>query len=77
MRRRAGVTAFSCTDQVRRSARHRGERVEERGVDLQGWTLNEAVDISDDGAVVVGNGVHDGVPQAWLARLTNTGIGGQ
>ncbi len=32
--------------------------VAEAGVDLTGWTLNEATGISDDGTVIVGNGVN-------------------
>lgn len=37
--------------------------------DLDGWTLTEATGISDDGKVVCGNGVHDGVEEAWVAHL--------
>jgi probable HAF family extracellular repeat protein len=39
------------------------------GLNLTGWTLREARGISADGATVVGWGWHDGVPEAWTARL--------
>jgi probable HAF family extracellular repeat protein len=39
------------------------------GLDLTGWTLNEAWDVSDDGLRIVGNGHHLGSQEAFLARL--------
>ena len=39
------------------------------GVDLTGWTLNEAWDISPGGSTVVGVGLHNGVTEAWAATL--------
>ncbi len=39
------------------------------GLDLTGWTLGSAVDISADGRTIVGNGLHNGVNEAWIARL--------
>ncbi len=42
----------------------------DRGVDLTGWTLKSAFDISDDGLVIVGNGTNpSGDPEAWIAYL--------
>ncbi|MEP7051808.1 MAG: hypothetical protein ABJB12_15700 [Pseudomonadota bacterium] len=36
---------------------------------LSGWTLTEATGISDDGKVVVGNGLYGGQSQGWIAHL--------
>lgn len=36
---------------------------------LSGWTLTEATGISDDGKVVVGNGLYSGQSQGWIAHL--------
>lgn len=36
---------------------------------LSGWTLSAATAISADGLTVVGNGIHGGRQEAWLARL--------
>jgi uncharacterized membrane protein len=41
------------------------------GIDLGGWQLTEAVGISADGGVIVGNGVHNGVNEGWVAVLTS------
>jgi hypothetical protein len=43
-----------------------------RGVDLSGWTLKGAAAISDDGVVVAGNGLLDGVEQGFVASLGPT-----
>ena len=44
--------------------------LEERGVDLTGWTLSEATGMSADGRVVVGTGTNPaGQMEAWLAML--------
>ncbi|MGB1129751.1 MAG: hypothetical protein ACPG4K_06860 [Haloferula sp.] len=41
-----------------------------QGVDMSGWTLTEATGISEDGQVIVGNGINpDGNPEAW--RITD------
>ncbi len=37
--------------------------------DLAGWTLTQAVDVSDDGKVIVGQGTHDGQREGWVAHL--------
>lgn len=40
------------------------------GIDLSGWTLTEAWGISDDGTVIIGNGVDpSGNTEAWIARI--------
>lgn len=39
------------------------------GVDLTGWTLDSAVAISTDGSTIVGNGTHNGKPEAWRVTL--------
>jgi len=39
------------------------------GVDLTGWTLNEARAVSADGRTIAGNGTHNGVREAWVVRL--------
>jgi uncharacterized membrane protein len=42
----------------------------EYGLDLSGWTLEGAWDISDDGLTIVGNGWNpDGIREAWIAVL--------
>jgi probable HAF family extracellular repeat protein len=44
------------------------------GLDLTGWTLSEATGISDDGRIVVGEGINpNGNPEAWRADLTPGG----
>ena len=40
------------------------------GLDLDGWTLKDAVDISADGTVIIGNGINpDGNSEGWVASL--------
>ncbi len=39
------------------------------GLDLTGWTLASAYDISDDGRVIVGYGTHNGNTEAWMAVI--------
>jgi uncharacterized membrane protein len=41
------------------------------GIDLAGWELTEAVGISADGRVIVGNGVHNGVNEGWVAIIAS------
>ena len=44
--------------------------VDEFGLDLAGWTLTGANDISDGGRVIVGDGINpSGDPEAWMAIL--------
>ncbi|QDV75074.1 hypothetical protein [Botrimarina mediterranea] len=43
------------------------------GLDLSGWTLNEATGISDDGTTIIGNGRNPtGQNEAWRAVLART-----
>lgn len=45
--------------------------LEDAGLDVDGWFLSGALDISDDGRTIVGGGIDPlGRPQAWLARLS-------
>ena len=40
------------------------------GLDLDGWRLDEAMGISDDGLTIVGRGINpDGFPEAWVVTL--------
>src|SRR5262245_51552 len=40
------------------------------GLDLSGWTLTEAVDVSADGLTITGNGLNpQGQEEAWIAHL--------
>ncbi len=42
------------------------------GLDLTGWTLDNAMAISDDGLTVVGRGINPrGFPEAWIVVLIN------
>lgn len=46
----------------------------ELGIDLAGWQLLRANDISADGSTVVGQGVNpDGKPEAWVVRIKASG----
>lgn len=48
-----------------------GDLLSQSGVDLDGWSLDEATGISADGSVVVGFGTNpDGNTEAWRADLT-------
>lgn len=45
------------------------------GLDLTGWTLERAMDVSADGTAIVGYGTNpDGRPEAWLAVLPEPSI---
>jgi hypothetical protein len=39
------------------------------GINLDGWLLNEATGVSDDGLTIVGTGTHNGVQQAFVATI--------
>lgn len=39
------------------------------GLDLTGWTLNKASSVSDDGLTITGEGVHNGLPEGWIATI--------
>ena len=44
--------------------------VDDCGLDLNGWTLRSATDISDDGHVIVGYGINPaGDREAWVATI--------
>jgi probable HAF family extracellular repeat protein len=46
------------------------------GLDLTGWTLNEAYGISDDGRVIVGWGTNpDNDREAWIAVIPEPSTG--
>jgi hypothetical protein len=39
------------------------------GIDLTGWRLRYAQGISPDGRTIVGDGIHNGAPEGWVAVL--------
>jgi hypothetical protein len=42
------------------------------GIEISGWKLTSVVDVSDDGRIIVGNGVNpDDIREAWLVDLSN------
>lgn len=43
--------------------------IQRYGVDLTGWELQEAVAISPDAGIIVGQGMHGGRAEAWIARV--------
>ncbi len=46
------------------------------GVDLDGWTLQSAEDISADGRTIIGMGINpDGFTEAWIAVIPEPGTG--
>jgi probable HAF family extracellular repeat protein len=47
--------------------------LESQGLDLSDWELTEARGVSDDGAVIVGIGRHNGVEEGWIARVPTPG----
>lgn len=48
--------------------------LQDQGLDLTGWTLSEARDVSADGLTLVGSGINpDGNPEAWIAVLSPQG----
>lgn len=42
-------------------------------LDLTGWVLNEATSISNDGGVICGLGLHNGVVEGWVATIGRPG----
>lgn len=38
--------------------------------DLAGWSLTQARGVSADGTVIVGEGIHNGNPEGWIARMS-------
>jgi hypothetical protein len=47
--------------------------VDDYGLDLSGWTIQNVTAISADGRTIVGNGIHLRQSEAWIATLTHTG----
>jgi probable HAF family extracellular repeat protein len=45
------------------------------GLDLTGWDLRTATGISADGMTIIGDGVNNGVEQAWIAVIPEPGTG--
>lgn len=66
--RSGGSVAFLWTD--RRGIRDLRAELVSLGLDLTGWTLTSAVAVSDDGAVIAGNGINpSGSEEAWIASV--------
>jgi probable HAF family extracellular repeat protein len=64
----AGQEAFLWTPTA--GMRRLADVLEEQGVNLSGWTLTSATDISANGRVIVGDGINPrGVHEAWIATL--------
>ncbi len=50
--------------------------LEAQGVDLTGWNLTDAVDLSDDGLRIVGNGINPlGAEEGWVVTVPEPGTG--
>ncbi len=49
--------------------------LEGQGLDLSEWELREATGVSDDGAIVAGYGLHNGVEEGWVAALIGGPVG--
>jgi len=62
----SGLEAFTWTAET--GMRNlRSALVTEHGMDLSGWILTAAHDVSEDGSTIVGSGRNpDGVPEAWV-----------
>jgi probable HAF family extracellular repeat protein len=45
------------------------------GLDLTGWDLRNATGVSADGMTIIGDGVNNGVEQAWIAVIPEPGTG--
>jgi probable HAF family extracellular repeat protein len=39
------------------------------GINLTGWTLTSAYEVTGDGRTIVGNGTHNGVSEGWVATI--------
>lgn len=66
----AGPPSAAIWDAANGSRLLQDELEQTYGLDLTGWNLQDAIDISDDGSVIVGNGIDpDGTPRAWRAVL--------
>lgn len=48
--------------------------LEAGGVDLSGWTLTDAQDISGDGTTIVGYGTHNGNTEAFVAVIPEPSV---
>lgn len=46
----------------------------DQGIDLDGWTLTEATDVSTNGEWIIGNATRGGVDQAFLANIAVTDL---
>jgi hypothetical protein len=42
---------------------------DENGIDMTGWELREARSVSDDGTVITGWGIHDGVEEGFVVTI--------
>jgi len=42
------------------------DKLTELGIDTTGWTFARVTGISQDGSVIVGDGVHNGQPEGWI-----------
>ncbi len=46
------------------------------GLDLTGWVLTAALDVSADGMTLIGEGIFDGARRAWVATIPAPGAAG-
>ena len=64
----SGKEAF-ISDEANGMRSLQGVLVDELGLDLDGWRLESAPGVSDDGTVIVGTGVHDGVTEGFIVVI--------